>query len=145
MGLELDETFLEDDDLTVITGISPGKVYTVATTRFNPIDIKDLKGARIRRSFLYQPYIKRHMYLTYATNKEEQSSSTFITARPTSRTNEGFHKAQQPTYDYGVKGILRLAERSEGKDGSKEVIFAIGFRSFNVKTGLPGASLGQEQ
>ncbi|KAF9349228.1 hypothetical protein BGX34_001916 [Mortierella sp. NVP85] len=55
-------------------------------------------------------------------------------------------KAQQASYDYGIKAILGLVNGSEGHrrpthnpDGTRtrNAVFAIGLGSFNTRTGLP--------
>ncbi|KAF9944578.1 hypothetical protein BGZ65_011845, partial [Modicella reniformis] len=50
-----------------------------------------------------------------------------------------FRKAQQATYDYGVKAILELGNGSEGRSkvDNQSVVFAIGLGTFITRTGMP--------
>ncbi|KAI7831508.1 hypothetical protein BC939DRAFT_437260 [Gamsiella multidivaricata] len=123
-------------DDTVVIGIDPGEVYTMTATRIDPALPTRRESLRIRRAFLYRPYMlfkrllekqkaaaridvlearlpsftveKIEEYLAYLEAPGTDGTAATAT-RWMLRKRWDLQQAQQATYDYAVAGLLDLA------------------------------------
>ena len=158
-----------------VVGIDPGEKNTMTATVIDPLIPVARKSVIVRRKFLYRPYAifrrlleeKKHAsgidtleslmpsmalfgmakYLSYlSTEKRREQLYAFYSDKWFLKKTWDCRKAQQASYDYGIKAILGLVHGSEGHrrptqnpDGTRtrNSVFAIGLGSFNTRTGLP--------
>ncbi|KAF9949650.1 hypothetical protein BGZ72_008598 [Mortierella alpina] len=127
-------------DNTIIIGMDPGEVVTMAATRLDPTRPSNRASVKVTRSFLYRPYIlfrrlleerKRvqgidvlesqipsfsrdgiHRYLDFMSNDGNRDRLLGFYMCPWFlRKSWDCRKAQLAAYDYGIKAILRLVDR----------------------------------
>lgn len=154
----------------IVVGMDPGEKNTMTATMIDTRLPVQRKSVTVRRTFLYRPYtlFRRRLqeekeaagiqiveslmppmtlsgikdYLKYLeTDGNRRKMHAFYHDRPWFiKKTWDHHKAQQASYDYGIKAILNLGGASEGRrkiPSDQAVVFAIGLGSFNTQTGLP--------
>ncbi|KAF9280726.1 hypothetical protein BGZ68_007048 [Mortierella alpina] len=158
-----------DASETIIVGIDPGEIKTASATRIGPVNDTTRVSIDINRSFLYRPYTKfRHLlqerkvatgidilesrmpsmtlqgiggYLQYLREEgRREQLFAFYLSPWYMRKAWDMRKAQQASYDYAIKAIMRLGGVSDctKRDETRpNVVFAVCLGSFNSQTGLP--------
>lgn len=127
-------------DRTIVIGMDPGEVATMTATRLDPARPSNRASVKVKRSFLYRPYIifRRlleqrknahgidvlesqipafsrdgiHRYLDYMSQDgTRERLLSFYLCPWFLRKYWDCRKAQLAAYDFGIKAILRLVDR----------------------------------
>ncbi|KAF9962789.1 hypothetical protein BGZ65_007941 [Modicella reniformis] len=149
----------------IVVGMDPGERNTMTATMINTAMPEIRESVTVRRSFLYRPYtiFRRRLeeekeiasvqmveslmppmtlsgiadYLKYLeTDGRRQKLYDFYSRSWFLRKSWDVSKAQQASYDYGIKAILGLAGASEDTR-RKPIVFANGLGSFDTQRGHP--------